>query len=463
MKLLTIIGITGLLLAHTAQAQVPVKTLSPDMTKAIDLSVSEVLANTGAPSASVAVVVDGHLAYAQAYGMADIEHHRTATPDMRYGIASNSKSFLAATLYMLADEGKLSLNDKVSKYFPQLTRAKEISLKQLLSHTSGYSDYYAQDYAVPDMLKPTTPQAIIEHWGRQKLDYEPGSDYQYSNTGFVIAALIVEKVTGKPYFTVLKEHIFTPLNMTSVVNNDEAKIGAPDAIPYTRLALGPLIAAKPEGSGWMFGAGELAMTARDLATWDMAILNKRFLSKTVYQGLTTPIMLSTGKSSNYAQGLAVSEVSGHKVLRHGGEVAGFLSYNRLYPDDGLAIVVQVNSDADQAGSTIMDRLVTILTKPEGAQAIIMGLIHDLKDGKIDRSHLTSNFNAYFSDDAVANAQMALNSAGPLRVLTQVASENRGGMTHLTLKAVFAKSVYSINAYVTKEGQIEQCLITPLTN
>src|SRR5437870_10714103 len=185
-------------------------------TASIDKAVNEILTKTGAPSASIAVVKDGKIAYVHAYGNAQIDPPRPATTDMRYSIGSISKQFTAAAILMLAEEGKLSLDDKVVRWLPELTRAKDVSIRQLLSMTSGYQDFWPQDYVMPGMLEPATPRQIAETWARKPLDFEPGTKWQYSNTNYTIAGTIAERVAGMPLIDFLRQRIFTPLQMTSV-------------------------------------------------------------------------------------------------------------------------------------------------------------------------------------------------------------------------------------------------------
>src|SRR5208337_4245695 len=136
-----------------------------------------------------------------------------------------SKQFTAASILLLQEQGKLSLDDKVSKFLPDLTRANEVTIRQLLSHTSGYQDYWPQDYVMPDMLQPTTAQHILDIWARKPLDFDPGTKWQYSNTNFVIAGLIVEKASGLPLLQFLQKNVFHPLGMSSVLNTDQDRLG----------------------------------------------------------------------------------------------------------------------------------------------------------------------------------------------------------------------------------------------
>ena len=176
------------------------------------------LEETGVPSASVAVVQGGKLVYTHAYGKARLATGTTpavaATPQMRYSIGSISKQFTAAAILLLQEEGKLSLDDAVGKYVPGLTRGNEVTIRQILSHTSGYQDYWPEDYVMTTMLPDVTAQQILDTWGKKPLDFEPGTQWQYSNTNYVIAGRIVEQVTGAPLMDFLTARIFRPLGMT---------------------------------------------------------------------------------------------------------------------------------------------------------------------------------------------------------------------------------------------------------
>src|SRR5438105_9970257 len=200
----------------TAQTQLPT-----DLIEKIDKVATDALTRTGVPSASIAVVKDGQVVYVRAYGDARLEPKTPATAEMRYSIGSISKQFTAAAILLLQEQGKLSLDDKVSKFIPDLTRANEVTIRQLLSHTSGYQDYWPQDYVMPFMLQPVTSQKIMDTWAKKPLDFEPSTRWQYSNTNYVIAGVIVEKAAHMPLLQFLSEKVFIPLGMKSVANIDE--------------------------------------------------------------------------------------------------------------------------------------------------------------------------------------------------------------------------------------------------
>src|SRR6202035_521258 len=160
-----------------------------------------------------------------------------------------SKQFTAAAVLFLAQEHKLTLDDPVSKYLPELARASEVTIRMLLSHTSGYQDYWPEDYVMTSMMVPTNAQHILDVWGKRPLDFDPGTQWQYSNTNYVVAGRIVEQVSGTSIFDFLQQRVFTPLHMTSARDIDALGLDPHDAVGYLRHALGPLRQAPHEGKG----------------------------------------------------------------------------------------------------------------------------------------------------------------------------------------------------------------------
>ena len=424
----------------------------------LDRKLSDKIAATlkerGAPSASVAVVLDGKLAFTQAFG--------AATAETRYAIGSISKQFTAAAILLLQEQHKLSLDDKVSSYFPKLTRAGEVTIRQLLSHTSGYEDYAPQDYLIPEWTKPTTPQAILEHWATKPLNFDPGAKWQYSNTNYVLAAEIFEKVAGQSLLSFLKDRIFTPLKMESA---DDCAVAFPyDAAAYTRYAGGPPRPVKREATGWYFGAGELCMTAYDLGLWDTAFLSKEILTARSYDELTREIHLKNGDATHYALGLDIGEFNRIPTISHTGEVSGFLASNTIYPTRNAAIVVLTNEDGVSLTGPLTTQVATILFLPAEPPAAdkdtaqVKTILESLATGGIDRALFTGNANSYFGAQALADIRQSLTALGKLQSVTRSSESQRGGMTHRGYKAVFEKKTVSLNIYVMPDGKYEQFLI-----
>jgi CubicO group peptidase (beta-lactamase class C family) len=428
----------------------------------IDEAAAEVLQTTGAPSASVAVVRDGAIAYVHAYGLATIEPPMPATTEMRYSIGSISKQFTAAAILLLAEDRKLSLDDKVAKWLPDLTRANEVTIRQLLSMTSGYQDYWPQDYVMPPMMRPTTAQQIMNGWAKIPLDFEPGSKWQYSNTNYVIAGAIVERVSGKPLLEFLQMRIFTRLGMKSVVNTDEAALGPGEPARYLRYGLGAPRPAPKEGSGWLFAMGELAMSARDLALWDISTIDQTILKPASYQTMQTNTLLKNGVASGYGLGVQVGTSAGRRVVSHTGEVSGFTAANQIYPDDKAAVVVLTNLDATGASSQLAGRIATVLFRaasPDNAAAAALAqaktIFEGLQHGRIDRALFTANANAYFTDGALADFASGLGPLGPPQEFEQASQSLRGGMVSRSFRIKCGAKTLRLTTFIMPDGKLEQ--------
>ncbi len=437
--------------------------LSPQLRVSIDDAAQQVLKSTGVPSASIAVVQDGKIAYVQAYGAAHLDPQTAATPAMRYSIGSISKQFTAAAILMLAEEGMLSLDDPASKYVSGLTDGNKVTIRDLLSHTSGYQDFWPQDYAPPMMLEPITADQIMDRWARKPLDFAPGTKWQYSNTNYVIAGVIVEKVAGMPLLKLLSQRVFMPLGMTSVADTDKNKLPPTDPTGYMRYALGPLRPAGKEGRGWMFAAGELAMTAEDLAKWDISIIDQSVLKPASYHEMETETLLKNGVGTRYGLGVSVFSSNGHRTLEHGGEVLGFVAENIVLPDDKIAVAVLTNQDASSAAADIGKQVSALLLKAQNPQDPkqdeLMRKVYDgLQQGKIDRSLFTDNANAYFTALALKDYADSLGPLGAPEAFTQTRSSLRGGMTERIYEVKYAKKSLTLVIYQMPEGKIEQYLV-----
>ncbi len=431
----------------------------------VDTIAAQVLAKTGVPSASVGIVTDGKIAFLKAYGKAELSPPVEAKPDMRYSIGSISKQFTASAILILQQQGKLSLDDKISKWLPQLTRADEVTLREVLSHTSGYQDYYAEDYSMLPMKNPTTADAILNNWGKKPLDFEPGTQWQYSNTNYIIAGKVVEIASGMPVMKFLEKNIFTPLDMRGVLDTDAHPLEQTDAHGYIRYALGPLRPAPQDGPGWMFAAGELAMPVRDLMLWDISMMNESLLQPASYKQMFTGVKLKSGEDTHYGLGVEITTRDGHQVISHSGEVSGFTSENMVLPQDKVAIAVLTNQEAAGAAEAIAAKVAALLVglppnearqSTEQARQIFLGL----QQGKIDRALFTVNCNAYFDAQALGDFESSLKSLGPPLEFRQVAKEMRGGMTFRVYDVIFPHQHLNVTTYQMPDGKIEQYLVIP---
>jgi CubicO group peptidase (beta-lactamase class C family) len=432
-----------------------------------EIKISKMLAASGVPSISISIVEEnGKTVYAKALGEASLSPERAATPQTRYAIGSISKQFTAAAILLLAEERKLSLDDTVSKYFPQYTRANEITIRQLLSHTSGYEDFAPQDYMIPEWLQPTTPDAVLDKWAKKPLDFDPGTKWQYSNTNYVLAGRIAEKASGMDLMKFLQQRIFTPLKMSTAGDCSVDKT-PDDAVAYTRYGLGPARPALREAPGWYFAAGELCMTPADLARWNIAFLNKRILKPASYEEFAREVVLKNGNRTHYALGISLGELDNIPSLSHGGEVSGFLAMNTVYPTRGAAVTVLSNQDDISLIGPVSREISRYILEPETRVQADTGtpeelqqvrsIVEGLQQGKIERSLFTSNANFYFNDQALKDIQSSFAPLGAVKDVKRTRQSLRGGMTFRVYRVEFEKKSLLITVYLTPDEHYEQFL------
>lgn len=434
----------------------------------IDQLVGKTLAETGVPSAEIAIVRNGQLVLEKAYGKAN--EGLPARPDLPYQIASNSKQFTAMALMLLRDEGKLSLDDHVSKYIPGISGGDRVTIRELLSHTSGLQDFWPQDYSFADMNTPTTPEHIVDKWAKRPLDYDPGTRWQYSNTGYVVAGMIAEKVSGEPLLKYLYRKIFTPLGMHPLDQDDTNTAAFPAG--YERYALGPVHVAKPPARGWLYAAGELSMNAADLAKWDIARMNRAVIPAHDWVEQETPVLRTDGRTNGYGLGVFNHYQRDRHVIDHGGEAVGFLTQNTVYPDTKDAIVVFTNADFSGATDTLTEGLEKIvLDNPEPALsgeasrlADVRAIYDQLVSGNVDRSKFTADLNLYFAPQALADYRSSLAPLGPPTAIEPLrAPRLRGGFVNRNFTIHYTgdrKLTLVTYAEPGANGRFEQFMIMP---
>ena len=415
--------LVGLILLLTGL--VYAKPLTIEQKLAIDSAVNRILRASDVPSASIAIVTDGQFDYARAYGDQRLDG-TAATATARYPIASISKQFTAAAILLLAADGKLSLDDKVAKYLPALTGADTITIRELLGHTSGIRDFWPQDYPFEAMTKPTTPQAILDRWAKAPLDFAPGSKWQYSNTGYTAAGLIAEIVAKEPLHSFEQRRLFRPLGMNVVLAATGLSVG--DARGTTRYALGPVRAAPGEGAGWVFAAGDLAMSPSELAKWNIARLTRAVLKPDSWELQETSVA-PTDANLKYGLGVYVDSVGQHPRIRHDGAWSAYLSSNRVYPADHAAISVFINagfSNSEEAIGNAIERILFGATEEVSDVRLIFEM---LRTGRIDRSKFTENGNFYFTPTVLSDYRSSLGALGTLTsIMRHEQTGIRGGLT-----------------------------------
>ena len=243
--------------------------------KEIDAYLTKQVAN-GHVGLSVAFVRDGKVIHAKGYGKASVKPDVALDAKIPLAAGSITKQFTCACIFLLAEDGKLSVRDAVSKYYPDLTKAKEITLYDLMTHVSGYPDYYPLDFVDRRMKKPIPLDDLLKEYAGSKLDFPPHSRWSYSNTGYILLGRVIEKVSGKSFGEFLSERILKPLEMNdSLVEPKLDRKGI--ATGYTSFALGDPEPAVREADGWIRAAGGLYTTPSDLAKWNLALIGGKVL------------------------------------------------------------------------------------------------------------------------------------------------------------------------------------------
>ena len=383
-----------------------------------------------------------------------------------FAIGSVTKQFTCSAMLMLAEQHKLSLKDPVSKYFPNLTRANDITLIDLGGHLSGYRDYYPLDFVDQEMQKPQTADAIITEYATRPLDFEPRSRYSYSNTGFLILGRVIEKVSGQPFGSVLSTRIFQPLNLSRTAYEPKMS-GADMARGYTSFALADPFPADPEAAGWAGPAGAIWSTPTDLLAWDRSLLDRKLLSDSSYKVLTTPQRLTDGRSGGYGCGEGVNDRGLGVVLSHGGAVSGFVAQNTVIPSTRSAVVVLSNSDFSPIGALNQELVAKVMPKsPDvptvaGLSAIDAAkkFLTELERGQVDRASLGEDFSVFLTQQKIDAGKRALNAMGPISNVRIAGVGERGGMEVATVLFDVGKTASRGLLYRTPDGKVQEFLFS----
>ncbi len=350
-------------LAAPGRAEVgvsPQPGLTAAQVAAIDAIGQRSVAGRATPSVTIAVVKDESIVYAKGFGYRNVENAVAPDAQTRYPIGSNTKQFTAAAILLLQDEGKLDIDAPLSRYLPEIPHAHEVRLRNLLTHSGGYTEFTEIGNFDVISNRPTTPAQIVASVDRRPLAFVPGTKRQYSNTGYVLLTLVIERVSKLRYADFLQQKIFKPLGMTStyVRTFDDAKPNV--ATEYESFSLGPWEHAEHLDYTWFSGAGSIISNAADLAKWNAGLDGGRLLSKRSLSQMITPVNLGAA-FPGYAFGIIVSKLpSGHRMILHGGNTTGAATQDARFPDDHLAIEVLANSgtfDYDAAVSAVYQALV----------------------------------------------------------------------------------------------------------
>lgn len=415
---------------------------------------------------SVAIARQGEIVFAQAYGTrtADASHPDPVAPETLFPIGSVSKQFTCAAILLLADDGLLRVHDHVSKFYPNCTRADDITLLDLMNHVSGYPDYYPLDFLDRRLQGPIRPDDPLQRYAGGALDFDPGTRFSYSNTGYILLGRVVEQVTGKPLGQFLRERIFEPLGMSRTVY-EPVSADPHLARGHTTFALGEPQPVAPEGPGWLGGAGAMASTPSDLLRWDLAVADGRLLSPESWRLFAAARVLADGRVSQYGCGVGLRLQNGRPLLSHNGAVSGFNAYNVVIPSTRSALAVVCNVEGGYGD--VPDKLLALLLdEPSGIPSVqgpppadmARQLFLALQAGRLDRSRFGAEFNHFLTDEKVAAAARRLKSLGRPTQVELVSRRERGGLEVSVARLSFRKAKLRTLMYRQPDGRVEQFFV-----
>ncbi len=301
---------------------------------------------------SIEVVRDGKVVLARGYGLANVEHSVPVTPDTVFHIASISKHILAAVIVQLAEQGKLRLDDDITKYVPEApTQGKHVTVRQLLSHTSGIFSFTSLPDAPINERRELDHAGVLALFKDHPFGFEPGTSWRYDNSAFYLAGMVVERVTKTDYATYVHDHVFQPLGMTTAQLCD-ARMVVPHLADAYDVDHGRLVHTALMDWKLPWAAGSVCATAGDLARWQAALDGGRVVGATGLREMRTPTALADGTRIDYGLGTRLGALAGHRVFGHTGGGGGFKTILEDFPDDHVTIVVLVNTESGGLANVI---------------------------------------------------------------------------------------------------------------
>jgi CubicO group peptidase (beta-lactamase class C family) len=309
---------------------------------------------------TVLVAQDGKVLLDKGYGFANLEWEIPNTPTTKFRLGSVTKQFTAASILLLEERGKLKVEDPVKKYMPDAPAAwDKITIFHVLTHTSGIPSFTGFPDYQPTEAIPTTPEKLVARFRDKPLEFEPGTKWNYSNSGYVLLGYLIEKISGQKYSEFVQQNIFTPLGMKDSGYDSNSAVIAHRAAGYSRSPNGPV------NTGYIdmtipFSAGALYSTTEDLLRWEQGLFGGKVLTAASLAKMTTPF------KQDYAFGLGVSTSNGHKMIAHDGGIEGFNTSLAYYPDDKLVVAVLANLNGPFAG-----QIAANLAKVEHGEKVVL--------------------------------------------------------------------------------------------
>ena len=331
------------------------------------LAVNEILEKTykpDEPGAAVIVVRDGKVILRKGYGKANMELGVAIEPDMVFRIGSVTKQFTAVAVLMLAQQGKLSLEDDITKFLPDYpTKGQRITVEHLLTHTSGIKSYTSLPEWLTQWRKDLSMSELIGIFKDKPMDFVPGERWAYNNSAYVLLGAVIEKASGQSYADFVEKNIFAPLGMKNSFYDDTARIIPRRAAGYSRAKDGSFVNAAYLSMTQPHAAGALVSTVDDLALWDAALYTEKLVKQDLLKRAWTTSKLNNAKATNYGFGWSISSYEGHPIIEHSGGINGFASYALRMPNERVFVAALTNKDFESPGKTVFKIAALAIGKP----------------------------------------------------------------------------------------------------
>lgn len=417
------------------------------------------------PGVAVAVIKNGKIAKMQGYGLANIELNVPVTKDTVFEIGSVSKQITAAGIMLLVEDGKINLDEKISKYLPNTPESwKDVTTRHLLTHTSGIKSYTG--LTGYELSKRLTRDEFIKQLSAEPLDFPTGDKYTYSNSGYSLLGYIIETVSGKSYWDFMRERIFTPLGMTKTADRDPQFIVPNRADGYEWRN------DRYVGRDWdltdIFSAGAIVSTIEDLTKWEAAMAGDKFLKAETKNQMWTAVKLNNGTAYNYGLGWMVAPFRSHKLISHSGQTAGFAANISRFVDDNLTVIVLTNN-GEQGLGTLIARGIAKIYIPEislrgmketaGADGKVTQMFENAlrsrMENKIDANLLSNEMQKSLESNRAKTLTTRLASYKPLKKVVFVGSENTGNSKVYRYRAEADSRLMLWRIAFTEDGKISE--------
>jgi CubicO group peptidase (beta-lactamase class C family) len=467
------------LVAPPATASAPPVDVTPAVAAHLDTAL-QVLTGSAkglTPALSVAVAENGRIVYARAFGVSDVVAKTPATPETRFRIASVTKVFTAVCVMQLVEAGRMRLDAPLAAYLPWAPHAAEVTIRELLNHTSGMWNYGDEVFSDGRVASPTTPRAIVAAAAQRPLERKPGSAFAYSNTGYVLLGLAVEAVSHRSLAEYEREHVLRPAKMTATTFGE-----APPGTPFARGYMDAAGTAPPAYSPtWFYADGDIVSTASDLARFDAALMDGRLVKPATFAAMQAngvPTPPSFGKGTRYGLGLTLIPLAGETLVEHHGGVPGFAAETQMLPRKRYAIVVLSNAydfvtaradnavlqetlpdvyaqalKAALAGAAVTTAAPGIPDDPV-ASAALRTFVAGIQRGTVDPATLNDAMKAALTPQSVSAVGAQLAPLGSLQSLTLRRKEQAEGLTSFHYAAAFAGGqTLALTIALDKDGKI----------